>query len=180
MEIIEEIEKWVAEQVAAPEWILRNPRIADGITLARRAVARLRELEGGHTAVGHDFRWAPDPRGEATAPSTIERYLELARRVEALENPDTTRWGSYVEGYVRPLAQRIEALEAREEARAAPGPPRKVRRPCGAFCNPDEGFHTEGCRYRYEPMPKAQPTRPGAREFRSDLDDDMRYESGDE
>jgi hypothetical protein len=117
-----------------------------------------RVLEKGHVASGPDFRWAPNPRGEATAPSTIERYLELARRVEALENPDTTRWGSYVEGYVRPLAQRIEALEAREEARGGARAAEEVRRP----------------------MPKAQPTCPGAREFRSDLDDDMRYENGAE
>jgi hypothetical protein len=79
--------------------------------LLERAVARLRELEGAvERLTGADVGLPP-------APATIESYLELARRIEALENPDTTRWGSYVEGYVRPLMQRIEALEAREEER---------------------------------------------------------------
>jgi hypothetical protein len=173
MGIIEEIEKWVVEQVAAPEWIL-HPRIADGVTLARRAVAHIRQLEEGHTAVGYDFRWAPDPRGEATAPSTIEQYLELARRIEALENCEEAR------GRARAAeeATRDQPASAPDMASRCVG--------CGCFIRV-EGARCGVCRggapnFTAVIPPGAMPLsaddhKPGAREFRAELDDDMRYES---
>jgi hypothetical protein len=89
MGIIEEIEKWLEGR---GQWW--SP---DGKNLLIRAVARLRALEEAFSQSGYP-KWPAEPEAERPAEPTIESYLGLAERIEALKAS-------------------VEALEAREEAR---------------------------------------------------------------
>jgi hypothetical protein len=97
--------------------------------------------------------WSPE--GKNLLIRAVARLRELEGAAHKPEGPSASSVFLDLTKVVVDLRKRIEALEAREEARGGARAAEEVRRP----------------------MPKAQPTCPGAREFRSDLDDDMRYES---
>jgi hypothetical protein len=139
----------------------------DAAKLLPQVTARLRELE---RTEGRCPAPCPDgkPCGDAIPidgplPCRHDRpgptTKELLRRIEALEMAVQPSVNDVDQMLFR-LRRRVEALEAREEARGRleaeavpPGSPPAPTRPCGAFCDPDAGYHTEGCRYRHEPPP---------------------------
>lgn len=105
--------------------------------LLKRAVARLRDLERALDKSGYP-KWPAEPEAErpSEALEAANADLEQAWRESAI---------------VVDLRKRVEALEAREEARG------RARGICGVLCDPDGGEHPVRYPYAAPPAPAPPP-----------------------